>query len=340
MLQQCIPWFGGFVDLLLSCINKFSPSKLGTEEPTTVEPALQTFLYPPASLLGLPTELRLQIYTHLARSLHLHIDYPSTWRQAWNRGTQSGERLRLCYTPDSTFCQLCAKPPFSGLHSPATLCHETRKSLNNAFALRACCRTIYEETRGILEKRKLGISMYADTADTTLRLLKPDARMHLTRVTIVDATFGKYAYSSGLHPTVSFFQHNARSFSSLQTLAIQTTQPRYKFCVKRHRRAPLFDPKNTWHKLWFVKVLQEAFEARVTIVLEAWVVVRSGYEKYTSLVDEIVIIRGTVWGFTERGRKGDLGFQMVRKPIVAVEEAAEWKKWWKLNNMGYGRRPS
>lgn len=340
MSHQCLPLLNLFTRFL-SGINNTSPQNIPTEvrnpqnAPNEVE-NLQNSVYPRASLLGLPTELRLKVYSHLAEGLHLHIYFSSVQSRECKRPV-----TRFCSTPDREFPQLCSRPAFSGLYVTPELCHKKRGLSNNPFALRATCRTIYIETQGILGKKKLGVTLYIDSsrAYTSLELLKLDARMHLTRLTIVYATNGSIPYSSGLHPIIAYLQHNARSFTSLCTLAIQTTQPRYKFCVKRPQRQPLFDPKNTWHKLWFVNVLREAFEARVTIVLEAWVLVRAGYKENFTKADQMVIIRGVAWGKKEQVKYGDVGFEMARKVAVADEKHAEWKKWWTLNMLGYGRRP-
>ena len=289
---------------------------------------------PRASLLGLPPELRVLIYKHLADSLHLHAKREYSPRTGgWNSA-----KWRLCTAPDATFRQLCTKPEFSGLYSKEELCHHQPIPPNEPFALRATCRLVNEETRGVFDKSELGVTIEANAASQVLNRLKYDTRISLKRLTIVDTA--QLTNFRPIHGAVDYFRLNAKAFPSLRILAVQTTQSHYNFWVKQRRKAPLFAPKQTWQDLWFVKALHDIFEARVSIVLEAWVVSRAGYRENQSAMDEMVIIRGVRWGEKERLRNGDDHFEMVRKRVVVDAEDAQWKTWWKSDWMGYGRRLS
>ncbi|CAO2652259.1 Nn.00g005420.m01.CDS01 [Neocucurbitaria sp. VM-36] len=331
-----------FPNLALSWTDPKSP-----QNNTKKRHALQTFKYPRASLLGLPPELRLQIYTYLAKSIHLHLDYvrDPTWTYPWHQDdwviahcidSPTDSITRFCTAPDPTFCQLCTKPFLSGLHPTEETCHTSKSNKSDPFALRATCKTIYQETRGVLDRKELGFSVHAGDARGVLRALRPDARTGLVRLTLVHAPS---IVDCAIHQAVAYFHKHALSFRSLRTIAVQTTQPRYKFCVKRPRNAPLFDPERTWQKLWFVRALDEAFYGDVTVVLEAWVVARAGYRQNQGEGNEMVVVRGWKWGAKERKRKGSVEFEMRRREIVATELNAPWKAWWKGDQMGYGRRP-
>lgn len=329
-MPENLPGLEHFSNLLISHINEPSIQRTSTKETSS-----QPTTYPRASLLGLPTELRLQIYTHIAESVHLHIEYPPSWARPWCTYKSSNLRTRFCTAPDATFRQLCTKPAFSGLDATEDLCHRQKKNAKNdehhPFALRATCQSVYEETRGILQP---GITVQADYACQILKELRPDIRRALVRLTIVDIPDG-----CALHGAVAYFSWHARKFPSLRSIAVQTRQPHYKFCVKRPGKHPLFDPERTWGKLWFVNALYEMFDQEVTVVLEAWVVVRAGYRENQGAADEMVVIRGVVRGSKETRREGHGEFEMVRNKVVATEESAPWKEWWWAEYFGYGRKP-
>ena len=314
-----------------------APQNLQPVKSTTVTeikcPSAQSIEYPQASFLGLPVELRLQIYSQLAESVHFHIDcgYGQSLK---------GRKRRLCNAPDAKFRQICTRPDFSGLHPSDDRCYVQSRNATSGdpFALRATCRLTYHETQGLLDKREVGFTVENSVAAPFLRSLENKQQASLTRLTIIHANYSTCNYG-GIQPAVAFFRSNAQSFTSLRTLAIQTTQAHYKFCVKQPPLAPRFAPEQSWQKLWFIKALSEAFEGRVTIVLEAWIVVRAGYKENTSDKDEVVIVRGVTWGEKERLQHGEDEVEVVRKDIVEEHENAPWKVWWKDDWLGYGRRP-
>ena len=330
MIEKPLPGLERFSNLTISHGNEPSIRTISAKE-TSREP----IPYPRASLLGLPTELRLLIYTHLAESVHLHIDYPPSWVRPWSMYKPSNTRMRFCHAPDTTFRQLCAKPMFSGLAATEDLCHQRNENAarnkHHPFALRATCKRVYEETRGILQ---IGITVQADYTSEMLKALRPDTRRSLVRLTILDIPGGWV-----LHGAVAYLSYHAWEFPSLRSVAVQTRQPHYKFCVKRPRRHPLFHPESTWDKLWFVNALYKIFDKEVTVVLEAWVVVRAGYRENQSAVDEMVVIRGVVRGSRETKRSGNSEFEMRREAVVAPEKSAPWKEWWLAEDFGYGKKP-
>jgi hypothetical protein len=113
-----------------------------------------------ASLLSLPTEVRLQIYGYLEGITHYHVDDLGPGER-----TASFAHRRRCRTPDPTYPFLCARPVFCGWYKTEALCHRLgegedgenlglegapaggRWSNNEREALRRTCRVIYEETK-------------------------------------------------------------------------------------------------------------------------------------------------------------------------------------------------
>ncbi len=139
------------------------------------------FTYPRASFLGLPTELRLQIYAYIAKSIHVHLQcvrspgylgfpHNETWRSKkwWSN-------VVLCHCTASTlpFGHLCNKflfpEPFLNLENS-----DTGRANNHPFALRFSCRLVYHETYGILEPNKLRL-------DTPAGIVVDRSRLNLSK---------------------------------------------------------------------------------------------------------------------------------------------------------------
>jgi hypothetical protein len=117
-----------------------------------------------ASLIGLPTELRLKIFSYLVEPARFHIDEKD---QSQNARKWKFTFLRPCHTPDLTHPSLCARPCFSGVSPPEALCHNKTKSKSNRGAIRMVCRVIYEESRGILDKRWIGLTVVQRTHEAS-----------------------------------------------------------------------------------------------------------------------------------------------------------------------------
>jgi hypothetical protein len=316
----------------------------------------------PTSLLGLPTELRLQIYSYLEDVTHYHVDrlvhVPCPYSQfpqhpPWNLGS-SFKYGRRCRTPDPQYPFLCAKPAFCGWYKTEDLCHsvpvpsaqEERKEFkrkSGTAALRRTCKLLYEETKnGVLSKEDgLGITVgHSYDARDMLKSMRPHELLLLVHLTIQYCPGHGHYRAGGMNQIVHYLKQSHWDLPNLKVLAIQTPQPLRKFSTYRagDQAMGAFRPGETWYSLWFLSTLAEAFDKRaqaVDVVLEAWIVIRgknannqSGKEE-----DEMVRVRATYCRDAPNAVDGErvcaihpsktMEFEIERRGVV--KEGGKWE---------------
>jgi len=138
-----------------------------------------------------------------------------------------------------------------------------------------------------------------------------------------------------LHDAIRFLCKGADALPNLQSVAISTRQSISKFRTGKHG----FMPEEKWKDLWYVKQLKRRFEGRITVVVEIWMVARSGFMECKSRKDEMLRIRGVV----HRWNKGDphgqqkTDFEIYQAEVIEGELTSGWKTYWRGRFMGYGR---
>ncbi|KAF1936297.1 hypothetical protein EJ02DRAFT_96234 [Clathrospora elynae] len=286
-----------------------------------------------ASLLGLPTELRLKIYAYLAEPIHYHVDNLVPYVPAWDVGLFKNKRF--CHTPDPACPFLCSKPVYSGWQPTQELCHNLPGSSSESAAqcVSAICRTcklIYSETDGMFDSKWIGITIrhLFNARD----MLKYTHASHLE--TIVHLTIqylpSRYDTHSGMHPIVQHLRNHHADLPNLCTVAVQGPRAMRKFC-QQEEGMMRFRPEETWFEgSWFIGALRDALRERTPIVevgIDAWVIIRAGHLDCKSGNDEMVRIRGTI----DQG-SGALRCEVKRQEVV---EDGPWKKFWEMWGMGY-----
>lgn len=301
-------------------------------------------IHPRASFLGLPVELRLHIYTALISTLHVHVVFPTVDIHSPNYSggiLEAPTTTVLCCNSDTQFPQLCSKPWFSGLYTTSEQCvHQYQKpNAADLFALRRTSKLIHAETAGVYDAKThnplTSFSIQARLGWPFFYHLTDAERGHIQRVTMMDMPLGAGALPTPLNE----YDSTLVTYTNLRTFAVQTLIPHHKFNVKRPKQKPVFDPEATWRDLPWLKVYERMWGPEVTIVYEAWVCVRPGHvlsEKEDG--DEMIVIRGVVWGTEEKGvAKADrkTSFSMKRLAVVENAEGAEWKKYWREKGLPY-----
>jgi hypothetical protein len=261
---------------------------------------------PRASFLGLPTEVRLQIYSYLEGISHYHVDDLVTGDRPWHVGRFSYKRR--CHAPDPKYPFLCARPAFCGWYKAEELCHqlpeppeETQRRGIAGDAIRCTCRLIYEETKGSsLQKEDwIGVTVrHGYDARDMLQGMRTHERFLLVHLTIQYLSSPHHS----IHQIVHYLRKHHWYLPNLRTLAVQAPQTLRKFST-REKGDPatgVFRPRHMWCTLWFLPVLAAIFEERekaVEVVLEAWIVLRAGNISNTNdnNEDEMVRVRAT-WG--------------------------------------------
>jgi hypothetical protein len=323
-------------------------------------PTMSTPHHPPpaipqASFLGLPTELRLQIYSYLEDVTHYHVDNlaPMPAERSWNWNPNNNYSLRRrCRTPDPRYPFLCARPVFCGWYKTEDLCHsvpippeqELKRRRSGAAALRRTCKVIYEETKTAVPGDKedgIGITVRAayDARDM-LKSMKPHELSLLVHFTIHYCPGEGHHHANGMNQIVHYLKHNHWDLANLRILAIQIPQPLRKFSTYRAGDQAVGGacrPGETWGTLWFLRVLAEAFEKRVQhvdIVLEAWIVIRGKHaSNQNNGEDEMVRVRGTYCRDAPHPIAGErvcaihtsktMEFEIERRGVV--KEGGQWE---------------
>ena len=299
----------------------------------SVHGAAKVFSNPRASLLGLPTELRLEIYSYLVEPARFHID-EQDHAQEWEL-----KRLRPCYTPDPTHPSLCAKPCFSGLSPSETLCHNIGGPRSHRLAIRQVCALFHRETSSILGKNWIGLIVVQRTHEVERVLMSMTAQQleMLVDLTVQVLPVPGYEYR-GISPVVVHLRRNHAALPNLRTLAIQTLQRVRNRSQSRRFSDHDFDPELLWRWQWFIVELKEIFQDRVQIIFEGWVVLRAGHRLHNSAHDEMMRIRGVVGNCncTVYAREGcRCTFEMSSEAIVG--EPGPWTEYWKTRKMGFDR---
>jgi hypothetical protein len=281
-----------------------------------------------ASLLGLPAELRLQIYAHLAG---FHIHYTRS-HQLYD--SKPNKRELLCSHQDPTFPQLCFRPAFSGLYLSQDICDppewpdvpedagnvESIKSRRGQrLAIRQTCQLIYSETH------ITSISMFADVAHRVLESISCTKLANIRRITLEEKCF----LSKHMVDTLKWFENNHTArLPNLQMLALQGFNAHYKFQAKRRPNEVVFLPEK-WRDLPLVRQFERILGSRITIVVESWSCLAPTHMFYKGGGErcEMVIIRGVLWrqNGANEGRKTTTC--SVRRADV-VEGNVLWKYRW------------
>ncbi|KAF2115370.1 hypothetical protein BDV96DRAFT_575358 [Lophiotrema nucula] len=168
---------------------------------TTNNPALRPASgeNPQATILGLPLELRLEIYDHLYPS---HLTHVSTTGGARGLGTIcTGNLLRLpfttftfasnnmaplrlfwrpCICPNQSL-STCSKPPWSGLCSPEEHCSTANCPIRYDFNIAATCKTLRRE---VLNHVLMRVSMSTRAASTIFKAYASDFLVHIQHLTL------------------------------------------------------------------------------------------------------------------------------------------------------------
>jgi hypothetical protein len=306
---------------------------------------MDTVLHPQASLLGLPVELRLAIYHQLANTLHIHhmfhVDgrshHCSTTFQQWP-----------CSFPDPQFPQLCTRPRFSGLHPTRELCKHQSDSVD-AFAIRRTCRLIHAEMRGIYEPNGVtsatSLSAVAGSLYESFYKLRRARIQQLRCITLQETPYNIVQMQN----TIYHLEKWARCMVSLHTVAVQSPIAHSRFNDKRRPQGRYFSPETTWQNLGIVQKLDSIFEARVTIVLDAWICFKPSHNLYegSGASEEMLIVRGVLWQGVEPRRTS---FWTTRNEVVEgnVESGlslgseslgqAEWREHWMGKKLAFGQK--
>ena len=308
-----------------------------------------TFNVPQASLLGLPVELRLQIFSYLSEPIRFHID---SSHQGPDPRKWEFKHKRLCHTPDSNHPSLCSTPRFSGLAPPASMCNNLCGTPTHRHAIRGVCKLFRSEAKDALKKQRIGLTIEHRTVEArsvlgSMSMLQLAMLVDLTIQVLPPRASEPWTPPPGggsIATVLVYLRKNLSAFSNLRTLAIQQT----KRCFRKRRGrwdAPNwyqdFNPEDEWRWQWYIVELKEMFQDRVQIILEWWFVLRAGHGLCSSGGDEMMRVNGVV-GNCDGAVYGQEGCNCTVKTTFTPinEERGEWTEYWKTRGMGFDKEYS
>jgi hypothetical protein len=284
-----------------------------------------------ASLLGLPAELRLEVYSHLYDTLIVHVHHYSkkkASRFTWTPCRAASELSRL----------LCANPKWSGLCKEEDRCTyeaESPRELTGAWALAASNRLIRQEAHELFFRKSVVSIHPQDLAPWLDHLTERDPRQveNLRHVTLASPNFWKAICK------LEFDTVRTR-IPNLQSLGVQCQNPLYHWVNMSDQprlKAGEVDFKK-WHE-WNIVGWVRGFDPTITIVLQAmiWREPRGRERKRVEKQSAIHILWegkalgtafGTAWSDT------DITFNTTASNAVApCTKDTGWKQWWQGKGM-------
>lgn len=285
-----------------------------------------------ASLLGLPTELRLEIYALLYDRLKIHVHYRSgvkADRWTWNP----------CRSPSALPPLLCANPKWSEMCKEENRCTYyvgTPREPSGAWALAASSRLIRDEAHQAFFRESVVSIHPRDLAKWLDHLIYKNPRQvdSLRHVTLAGPNLWRVL------SRVEFETLRTR-VPNPQSLGVQCQSPVWHFVhmSDQSKVKPLEVDRNEWH-IWNIVRWVQDFDPSVTIAMEAmiWREQRAPCDP-KQLEQQIAYrlfregkasgsIPGTDW------TEADVEIDSVGSDDLApCRKGTKWKQWWRGRGM-------
>jgi hypothetical protein len=246
-----------------------------------------------ASLLGLPAELRLEIFSYLSEPLRFHVDSAG---QDLDPRKWNFTHKRLCYTSDLVYPSLCITPCFSGLIPHDSLCQNLGGKLTHRLAIRGVCKLFQRETKSVLNKNLFSLTLadHMHEARGVLKSMSSQRLEMLVELTIQVLPDGRHRGWGDVSPVIIHLRHHHTAFPNLRTIAIQAPQRFRKLSHSQVEPVYFFDPEGEWRWQWPIVELKKTFQNRAQIIFEGWIVPRAGHALCSGATDEMMRVRGVV----------------------------------------------
>jgi hypothetical protein len=246
-----------------------------------------------ASLLGLPAELRLEIFSYLSEPLRFHVDSAG---QDLDPRKWNFTHKRLCYTSDLVYPSLCITPCFSGLIPHDSLCQNLGGKLTHRLAIRGVCKLFQRETKSVLNKNLFSLTLadHMHEARGVLKSMSSQRLEMLVELTTQVLPDGRHRGWGDVSPVIIHLRHHHTAFPNLRTIAIQAPQRFRKLSHSQVEPVYFFDPEGEWRWQWPIVELKKTFQNRAQIIFEGWIVPRAGHALCSGATDEMMRVRGVV----------------------------------------------
>jgi hypothetical protein len=281
-----------------------------------------------ASLLGIPAELRLEIYSHLYDSLIIHVH-----QHQWPADKASQFTWTPCRAASESSRLLCANPKWSGKCKEEDRCTydaASPRELAGAWALTASNRLIRKEAHDLFFRKSV-VSIHPQDITPWLNYLTqrhPRQVENLRHVTLAGPN--SWRVMSKLE-----FDTIRTRIPHLQGLGVQCQNPLYHWVNMSDQprlKAGEVDFEK-WHK-WNIVEWVRDFDPTITIALQAmiWREPRGSELKRVETQTDIHVLRdGTAPGTASGSGWSDTDifiYTIASNAIATCAKNGGWKQWW------------
>lgn len=314
--------------------HKNGAAKPSVEHDYTQSTPPPTPTNPQATLLGIPTELRLQIYGYVFDSTLIHVHRheideldDTMWsppRFTWTpcRGVNPNSNL------------LCANPKWSGLCKESDRCTFrpfAPKDPTGFAALAWTCKFIRQETQEFF-LRNTTVSIHARDVRPWLDHLEKNAPTYidlLTRITIT----GLDNFETHMNTALADIK---KRVPNLEAVGFQGQVAKW---VWYDQSAPcLVDPSNKWKQWRMVEWMKTNFNRDITVAMEGHMFAKprrwwnSGPTKekqasFRVIREAIIPVDGMTSGTGWEDK--DVRVYAAGPDLVEPKRNAKWRKWWR-----------
>ncbi|PSN64539.1 hypothetical protein BS50DRAFT_623088 [Corynespora cassiicola Philippines] len=275
---------------------------------------------PQATFLGLPAELRLQIYSYVFESplIHVHCHEDEDLRDP-EETLPTRFTWTACRAVNPQCSLLCANPKWSGLCKEEERCSYIIKfppPLLGFAALRWTSKFIqYESQEFILKSSTIAVD--PAKIEEFIRFLKkraPSQLQHIRHINLfgTQERIGLYGFT---------FQPLQRNFPNLKGIACQLQSSSWDALA--YKNTTLDNLGQNWG------ILQEISRIcpSTTVALEAWMY-KKPYPSDEDIQTRFRCMREANLNKLESTRGNGFEMEFVQLPLVAWKPRAFWRRWW------------
>jgi hypothetical protein len=290
-----------------------------------------------ATFLGLPVELRLQIYEHLCDSTIIHVHRHSVNTIIGDDDPNDVQPARFtwtpCRSPNPKSPLLCANPKWSGMCTEADRCTYNINSPPEPlgfWALAASSKDVHNETQEFFLRRTV-VSIHPRNLRPWLDHLAehtPQHIDHLRRITLA----GPNTYRCVVQSQVDLLRER---IPNLEGVGFQSQDPIWRWVRSYDDPNNLKVDCNAW-KRWNILEWMQNFDPSITIALEAMALCRPRRWHNGNINEQQFAVRVLREGKTEgNGWDDDDVVVEIHQPGAPAEPKrnARWRAWWRGKDM-------
>ncbi|KAF2267449.1 hypothetical protein CC78DRAFT_577160 [Lojkania enalia] len=282
---------------------------------------------PQATFMGLPTELRLHIYSYISNATLMHV-YRHKEGQ-WINGNWRPPRFfwSPCQAPHPDYPMLCLNPKWSGLCEESERCAYRIYSppeSSGFVALSQTCKLIHSETQEFF-RRGTSVCIHPQEVRPWLDHLESIAPEQIECLQSV--TF------FGMRPDRSWYDVAIKELKSrvpnLTTVGCQGQVRKWSMLNGRH----VFDAE-LWRN-WYLAQCVKTLDANITVVMEGYIFNKRRVNyAHSPDKDEQLVVRVVREGKNgkyngDSWTNGNVETELRRSELISPKRTAKWRQWWR-----------